>query len=54
MAEKRAVELAPRKVAVVLEGGIRKRLKVYVAGQDRKLKAVINEALDEYLRKRGA
>ena len=41
-------------MAVVLEGEIRRRLKVYVAEHDLKQKAVFNAALDEYLKKRGA
>lgn len=54
MAEKKPAELAPRKVAVELEGEIRQRLKVYVAREDLKMKVVFNKALDEYLKKRGA
>lgn len=43
-----------RTVAVEIEGGIRKRLRMYVAAHEVTIKAVVNEALDEYLGKRGA
>jgi hypothetical protein len=49
-----AATAAPRKVNVELDGETRRRLKVYVASNDRKLRDVINEALEEYLRKRNA
>lgn len=49
-----AATAAPRKVNFDMDGDIRLRLKVYVASQDRKLRDVINEALEEYLRKRNA
>lgn len=39
---------------VEVDASIRKRLRVYVAQQDVKIKAVVNAALDEYLKKRGA
>lgn len=41
-------------VNVEVDGGIRKRLRVFVAEQDTTIKAVVNAALDEFLKKRGA
>lgn len=49
-----ATPAPPKKVNVELEGEIRRRLKVYVAQRDMKIKDAFNEALDEYLSKRGA
>lgn len=54
MAEKKKNGPAPRKTAVLLDGQIRQRLRLYVAKSDLKIKAIFNEALDEYLKKRGA
>jgi len=47
-------ETAARDLNVEVDGAIRRRLRVYVAQADTKIKAVVNAALDEYLKKRGA
>lgn len=41
-------------IGVEITEGVRKRLKVYVAAHDLKIKAVVNAALDEYLKKKNA
>lgn len=55
MAEKKATAWETKTVAVEVLGSIRKRLKAYIGAHEKlSVKAVVNEALDEYLRKRGA
>lgn len=39
---------------VEIDGEIRRRLRIYVASEDTTIKAVVNAALDDYLKKRGA
>ncbi len=41
-------------IGVELRESVRRRLKLYAAKEDVKQKAVVNEAIDEYLKKRGA
>ncbi len=55
MSNKKTPEPKAKKMAVLIEGLLRKRLRRYVA-EDESLtvKAVFNAALDEYLKKRGA
>jgi hypothetical protein len=43
-----------RNVGVELLETVRRRLRLYTAAQDTTIKRVVNEALDEYLKKRGA
>lgn len=43
-----------RNVGVELLEPIRRRLRLYTAAQDITIKRAVNEALDEYLKKRGA
>ena len=45
---------ATKTIAVDLRESVRKRLRIYAAAHDVKIKTVVNEALDEYLKKRGA
>ncbi len=47
-------KVATRNVAVELPEQIRRRLKMFAATADKSIKGVVNEALDEYLKKRGA
>jgi hypothetical protein len=54
MADKKRNGVPARKTAVLLDGHLRQRLRLYVARSDLKIKAILNEALDEYLKKRGA
>jgi hypothetical protein len=49
-----AAKAAAKNVGVEIADPIRKRLRMYVAASERTIKAVVNEAIDEYLRKRGA
>ena len=42
-------------IAVEILGALRKRLKAYIGGHEKlTVKTVLNDALDEYLKKRGA
>ena len=43
-----------KNIGVELLDPVRRRLRVYAAAQDITIKRVVNEALDEYLKKRGA
>lgn len=43
-----------KNVGVEILEPIRRRLKLYVAAHDKKIKAVVNEAIDDYLKRRGA
>ena len=52
--KKAAATSPPRKVAFVLRADLRRRLKLYMADKDVRQQEVLNESVDEYLRKRGA
>jgi hypothetical protein len=43
-----------RNVGVELLETVRRRLRLYTAAQDTTIKRVVNDAIDEYLKKRGA
>jgi len=49
-----AASSPPRKVAFVLRADLRRRLKLYMADKDVRQQEVLNEAVDEHLKKRGA
>lgn len=51
---KKPADKGTRTMAVELTAQIRRRLKVYVAANDLRIKTVVNDALDEYLKKRSA
>jgi len=52
--KKRPSAASPRKVAFVLRADLRRRLKLYLADKDLPQQEVLNEAVDEYLKKRSA
>lgn len=43
-----------RNMGIEILETVRKRLRRYATDNDLKIKAVVNDALDEYLKKRGA
>lgn len=54
MASKKPTEPAPALVSVRISKAIRTRVKTYAAKTERDMQQVLDEALDEYLKKRGA
>ncbi len=52
---KKPVPAETKTMAVEIDGALRRRLRIYIAAHDElTIKAVVNAALDEYLRKRSA